>query len=253
MIRHVGARAGAQRRWDIWCEWGPSALAALGAASDVVVIVDVLSFSTCVDIAVSGGAEVFPYLWRDERAAGFAAEIGGVLAGPRGRPGLSLSPASFLGVAPGTRVVLPSPNGATLSHGAGAGRVLTACLRNAGAVARAAARSGQRILVVPAGERWPDGSLRPCIEDWIGAGAVIHGLGGRLSPEAEAARHAFRACAGDLPRVLGDCTSGQELVERGFAADVALAAELDVSDAVPDLRDRAYRRLDPSTACGLAR
>jgi 2-phosphosulfolactate phosphatase len=69
---------------------GALGLAALAPASDVVVIVDVLSFSTCVDIAVARRAEVFPYLWGDERAVGLATEIGGVLAGPRGRPGARL-------------------------------------------------------------------------------------------------------------------------------------------------------------------
>ncbi len=239
-----------QERWDIRCEWGAPALDALAPVSDAVVIVDVLSFSTCVDIAVARHAEVFPYRWEDERAAGFAEEIGAALAVPRGGPGLSLSPSSFVGVASGTRVVLPSPNGATLSQRAGNGLVLTACLRNATAVARAAATAGRRILVVPAGERWPDGSLRPSIEDWIGAGAVIEALPGTRSPEAEAALASFRACAVDLPRVLRDSVSGQELSGRGYATDVTLAGELNVSDAVPVLRERAYRRLDPATTHG---
>jgi 2-phosphosulfolactate phosphatase len=69
----------AQERWDIRCEWGALGLAALAPASDVVVIVDVLSFSTCVEIAVARQAEVFPYLWGDERAVGFA---NGIMGGP---------------------------------------------------------------------------------------------------------------------------------------------------------------------------
>jgi 2-phosphosulfolactate phosphatase len=208
-----------------------------------VIIVDVLSFSTCVDIAVSRGAVVFPFAWRDARATAFARDIGAELAGPRGQTRFSLSPASFLHISPRTRVVLPSPNGATLSHGAGPGLVLTGCLRNAAAVAQAAQAAGKRVLVLPAGEHCPDGSLRPCVEDWLGAGAIVDALPGTCSPEAEAARATFRAVSADLPRLLRGCTSGQELIDRGYEDDVSLAAAVNVSEAVPVLWEGAYHRL----------
>ena len=230
------------------CEWGRAGLAALAPSSDVVIIVDVLSFATCVEIAVSREAVVLPFGWHDARASAFASRMGATLAGPRGSGGLSLSPESMLGLAPGTRVVLPSPNGATLSLAAGPGRVLAGCLRNATAVARAAAAAGPRILVLPAGEQGPDGSLRPCLEDWLGAGAILSALAERLSPaalsgEAGAARAAATAARDALPRALRACASGRELRERGCAADVELAAALDVSAAVPVLRDGAYHWL----------
>jgi len=232
-----------QSRWEVRCEWGRRGLVALASVSDVVVIVDVLSFSTCVEMAVAQGAVVFPMAWKDARAVEFARAVGAELGGARGETKFSLSPASFLRIAPGTRVVLPSPNGAALSQVQGQGLALAGCLRNAAAVARAAQAVGPRVLVLPAGEQWPDGSLRPCVEDWLGACAILNALGGTFSPEAEAARAAFHAVETTLPRLLRDCTSGQELVKRGYGDDVALAAALNVSEAVPVLRHGAYRRL----------
>ena len=56
----------------------------LSRTSDVVIIVDVLSFSTCVDIATDRDATVFPYLWKDDRAHEFAIAVDAELAAPRG-------------------------------------------------------------------------------------------------------------------------------------------------------------------------
>ena len=232
-----------QDRWDIRCDWGPAGLRALGPSLDVVVVVDVLSFSTCVEIAVGRGAEVFPFRWKDAGAEEFARKVGAELAGARGNAKYSLSPASLTGVVEGTSVVLPSPNGATLSLAATQARVLAGCLRNAAAVARAAESLGRRIGVIAAGELWSDGTPRPCLEDWLGAGAIIHHLAGSLSPEAEAARATFRQLGPDLASLLLECASSRELCERGYSEDVALAAALDVSEVVPVLEGGAYRRL----------
>jgi 2-phosphosulfolactate phosphatase len=122
--------------------------------------------------------------------------------------------------------------------------VLCGCLRNATAVARMARSLGRVIAVIPAGEQWPDGSLRPALEDWLGAGAILCGLGDRLSPEARAARNAFAASRDDLAAILEECASGRELRERGFLSDVALATLLDASDAVPVLESGVFRRAD---------
>lgn len=227
---------------DIRVEWGADGVAAWMAVSDAVVIVDVLSFSTCVDVAVGRGAVVLPFTEGGDAAAAFAAQVGATCAGPRGRGGFSLSPASFTSVPAGTRVVLPSPNGATLSLQASAVPTFAGCLRNATAVAQAAARFGGRITVIAAGERWPSsGRLRPALEDWLGAGAVVAALAGRRSPEAEAARLAFVAVGGQLDAVLRECVSGQWLIDRGYGEDVVLAARHDVSRCAPLLRDGGYR------------
>ena len=67
-----------QRDHAVRFNWGlPGALA---TAADVCVVVDVLSFSTSVTIAVERGMQVFPFAWKDERAASYAARLGAALA-----------------------------------------------------------------------------------------------------------------------------------------------------------------------------
>ena len=79
------------------------------------------------------------------------------------------------------RLVLPSPNGSTVSArlAAAGATVVGVSLRNAAAAAawvRARAGDGP-VAVVAAGERWYDGPLRPAAEDLWGAGAFIAALG----------------------------------------------------------------------------
>jgi 2-phosphosulfolactate phosphatase len=181
----------------------------LRARVSVFVIVDVLSFSTAVDVAVSNGAVVYPFAYGDPDAALLAAErVGAVLAQPRRAAGgqFTLSPASLMRVSPGLRLMLPSPNG-----------------------------------VIPAGERWPDGSLRPAIEDWLGAGAILHHLDLPCSPEAELARGVWRQAGPDFARLIRGSVSGRELEEGGFSGDVALALAHNVSTTAPLLAQGAYR------------
>jgi 2-phosphosulfolactate phosphatase len=45
----------------------------------------------------------------------------------------------------------------------------------------------------------------------------------------------FEAASDRLPDWLRSCSSGRELVERGFAEDVLMAAELDVDAVAPEL------------------
>lgn len=233
-----------QHDYMVRCEWGAEGIAALAPESDVIVIVDVLSFSTCVDVATSNGACIYPYPWNDETAERFAVSKQALLA-RRGRAdpsGYSLSPASLCAIPPGTRLVLPSPNGATLSHATGSTPTLAGCLRNASVVAQTAQRLGRRVSVIAAGERWLDGSLRPAIEDLIGAGAILAHLSGARSPEAEIACAAFRHAQADLMGYLAQCSSGRELIGRGFAEDVQIAAALNVSGCAPLLIEGAYQR-----------
>jgi 2-phosphosulfolactate phosphatase len=225
-----------QAEFNLRCEWGRRGLNAVGVAVDGIVIVDVLSFSTAVDIASSRGAAVYPYRWKDDSAKQFAMAKHALLAGSRGGTDrFSLSPSSLLDIPAGSALVLPSPNGSSLSLSTNGVPTFAACLRNAPQVAKRAALRGSRIAVVPAGERWQDGSMRPCLEDLVGAGAVLLALPGTKSPEADLAVSAFLKCRQNLADVISRCSSGKELVEAGFLHDVELAAEYAVSSTAPVL------------------
>ena len=226
-------------------EWGLAGVDALFDRADAFVVVDVLSFSTCVDVACSNGAQVFPFPIHDRKAA--EAEAGrrnAQLAGKRSDESarFSLSAPTLQEIPDGTRLVLPSPNGSHISFAAKDKPVLAGCLRNAAAVAahaKALVKNGT-LAVIPAGERWEDGGLRPAIEDLIGAGAIISDLTGTFSPEAVVARDAFRAARHALLDRLIGSVSGIELRKRGFPQDVEIAATLNVSGCAPILREGAY-------------
>ena len=234
---------------DVRFEWGVEGLRRLAPGVDVVVIVDVLSFSTCVDVAVARGATVFPYRWRDETAEVFARENGALLAVSRGRTTsdrpYSLSPASLEALPPETRLVLPSPNGSTLAAVAAesGAAVIAGCLRNARAVAAAAHELGQTVAVIAAGEQWEgsDDPFRPAIEDMVGAGAILAALRPTTpSPEAIAAIAVYAAAAAALLPFIAACSSGRELAMLGYGGDVEIATQLDTSDIAPVLRDGAF-------------
>ena len=252
-----------QRAYPVRFEWGPTGAAATAGDAAYAVVVDVLSFTTSVCVALERGIVVHPFAWKDQRAEEYAASVGATLAvgryeARRRGGGVSLSPAS-IAAAPGVeRLVLPSPNGSSIAAALAAGpTVLAACLRNRTAVAthlsdqvslhaRRGVTSGG-ITVVAAGERWPNDSLRPAVEDLWGAGAVLAalvdlGMDG-LSPEARMAEAAYRSVAGDLAAAVAACASGRELVDGGFPEDVALAAELDVANRVPALSGGAFAHL----------
>jgi len=218
----------------------------------VLIVVDVLSFSTAVDVATSRGASIYPSHFRSSAESAQLAELyGALLAVPRRKRSAespyTLSPASLDALPSGTRLVLPSPNGARCVRAAyerGIATVVVGCLRNATAVAAfASAHAGTgAIAVVAAGERWPDGTLRPALEDDLGAGAILAALGAgpTASPESRYAANAFRTGRATLADDIRASVSGRELIESGYADDVERALEIDASRNVPVLRPDGF-------------
>jgi len=230
-------------------DWGPTGAAAIAEGADLAVVVDVLSFTTTLCVALERGMTVLPFSWKDERAAEYAATHGATLAVGRlearrgGEGTVSLSPGSMQAAEGVDRVVLPSPNGSSICFGlaGGGATVVGACLRNRAAVADWLQQQGGTVAVVAAGERWPDGSLRPAVEDLWGAGSVLALLpDADLSPEARQAAAAYRAVEADLAAALAGCASGVELADAGFREDVELAAEPDVTSVVPVLTEGEF-------------
>lgn len=226
-------------------DWGRDGTHRAVERGDMLVIVDVLSFSTAVVTAVHHGGVIYPCS-QDEDAAAFKQRIGGEVAVHRrdvpqkGR--FSLSPLTYEHIEPGTKVVLASPNGATCSRYARQVLYLFAgALVNAQAVASAVSQVLEKhalnVTVIACGERWKttleDGELRFAVEDYLGAGAILSYLQQEKSLEASVCEGAFLYIQDKLEQVLWECESGRELREKGFGVDVQHAAQLNVYDSVP--------------------
>jgi 2-phosphosulfolactate phosphatase len=232
--------------------WALPAALALSDPAGALVIVDVLSFSTSVTVAVGRGTAVYPHPWPDPGVEAFAAGRDAVWAVRRdqvsARHPWSLSPAHLLSAPAPGRLVLPSPNGSAIAAAATAGHLLAGSLRNATAVARWLSGHGfghpdRPAAIIAAGERWPAGELRPALEDLLGAGAIIAALGlpDALSPEAAAAAAAWRHHRPDITDVIHRCSSGQELTAAGHVPDIDIAAQYDTQETVPILTGGAFR------------
>lgn len=231
-----------QNHHELRFDVGPLAAARLASLCDAVIVVDVLSFSTAVSVATARRAVVHPFPFKRKGLDGqpspeaYAESLDALCAGRRGKSRYSLSPPTLRNLAADDRIVLPSPNGATVSLAAAGTACFAGCLRNARAAARAAQACGRRIAVVACGERWPeDDSLRYAFEDQLGAGAILSFLAGEPSPEAAAALAVFRASEANLAPLLRACATGRALIARGFGGDVECAAELNADTAAPRL------------------
>jgi len=233
----------AQHPYRCRLDWGRDGTRRAVERGDVLVIVDVLSFSTAAAAAIHYGGIIYPCA-QDEDPVAFAQCIGGEAAAHRRRDvpkkgRFSLSPATHVNIEPGTKVVLASPNGATCSRYAGQVPYLfVGALVNAQAVALAVSqvieKHGLNVTVIACGERWKtpleDGELRIAVEDYLGAGAILSYLKQEKSPEARVCEGAFLHVRSGIEDVLWECGSGRELRGIGFGLDVQHAAQLDIYD-----------------------
>jgi 2-phosphosulfolactate phosphatase len=246
-----------QAGYRVRLEWGRRGARAAAERRDVLVVVDVLSFSTAAITAAARGISVYPCATKGDAEA-TALRVGGEVAVARqdvpAKGRFSLSPVSFaeaLEPVAGAKVALASPNGATCSrYGREVPHLFVGALVNAAtvvvAVEKALEETGGAVTVLACGERWgepnEDGELRFALEDYLGAGSILSSLPADLtaSPEARAASAAFRDAAPDLESALLGSGSGIELVAKGYRGDVLHAARLNLYSAVPTLREGRY-------------
>ena len=230
----------------------PPAPAALGGAA--VAVIDILRATTVHATLLGGGAEtIYPVAeWSDAHAlrdvipgAHLIGEIDS-LPGPGAEFGNSPTEFAALDVR-GWRAVQVTGNGTrALSAAARAPFVVSACLRNLSACAAAlaqAAASQERIAIVCSGDH---GGRTASLEDAVAAGAYVDALAARLPLElgngALIALRLWRAYAHDPLEALKESPHGRDLLELGFADDLAYAAALDAEPAVPLLTRDAEGR-----------
>jgi 2-phosphosulfolactate phosphatase len=230
-------------------EWGQRGARESAERGDITIIVDVLSFSSTVVTALQYGAIIFPHP-NNAAAKGYATNLNAKLIIGRAeasRQGAAtLSPVSFNSTNLGEKLVLCSLNGAICTWiAAQVPALLIGSLLNASSVAAIANQiqlaTGANITVVPCGEQWEgiiheENKLRPSIEDYLGAGAILSELNGTKSPEAKVCINAFQHSEEILSELIWDCGSGRELRERGFENDVLHCARLNVLNTVPLLK-----------------
>ena len=216
--------------------WGQDGLTYYGAFFKAIVIVDVLSFCTTLDLALSKGSSIIPTkIEHEDELLALSKHHHAILAKKRTEEGVTLSPSSMQYVESNQTILLPSPNGSTLGDIASQfGKpVFAGCFRNSQALAHALNVKGYfPILFVAAGERYPNKGLRPSIEDYWGVGSILARLHGAKTLEADYAMHSYLAASKDLKNNLIACESGLELVLKNFRQDVELAAELDISTTI---------------------
>ncbi|WP_413300059.1 2-phosphosulfolactate phosphatase [Bacillus sp. 1P10SD] len=235
-----------QSPYECRVEWGRRGAREAAERGDIIIIVDVLSFSSTVITALRNRAIIYPYP-RNLDGKKFAAKIGGEFilgraeAAQIGAP--TLSPVSFGKAHNNKKYVLTSLNGAYCTWIASqVPALLIGSLLNAESVAAAAnqlqKQTKANISVIPCGEQWEgsgeyEDTLRPAIEDYLGAGAILSYLEGSKSPEAELCMISFLHSIDNLNNLIWDCGSGRELRGRGFETDLDHCSRLNVYQTVP--------------------
>lgn len=200
-----------------------------------VVVIDVLRATSTVVTALAAGARSVQPVTSITRALAGRTHphviIGGERNGlrPRGFD-LGNSPAEYTAERVRDRdVILTTTNGTrAFARAERARRTIAGSLLNRTAVARTLAKEREVVLLCSGNQGIPS------FEDLLAAGAIVDALGGPASDLGMVAQDAFRQRQADLPRALAQGRHGRHLIELGLGADVALCAQVDLHDLVPE-------------------
>lgn len=267
---------------EVHVEWGPPAVEVFEGWADVVVVVDVLSFSTAVDVVVSRGAAAVPSAIDREAIARLGEQHGAHVAVPRSKTSAtrpySLSPASLGSLPANSTVVLASPNGATLTARLAAGgaspsqpasgqrasgRPASGQPASGGSVSRDGPSGGQASSVQSSGGQIV---VAGCLRNAAAVGVYVASVGSRVGvlaagerwPQDGSLRPAFEDLIGAGAVIASVASAANARLSSEASASTAAFAdakddlELHLSECVSggELSDRGYE-IDVTWAAAL--
>jgi 2-phosphosulfolactate phosphatase len=191
--------------FDIHCCWGFKLDAEVIFSYDVCIIVDVLSFSTSLDLLLHAKQNTENILASTNLIRKFSPK----------------------------KLKITSPVGLPQQLKLHKKPVLVGCLRNARAVARIARQLGNTVLVIPMGDKLSEEEFKTCSEDFIAAGAIISYMKGVRSPESKAALDIYNTSKGDIEEMVKLSSSARHMTLKGFSTEVDQACQFNKSKHVP--------------------
>ncbi len=234
-------------------DWGVHGVKQAVKKGDIIIIVDVLSFSTSVAIAVKNSAFIFPALSNEDAVNikdQFNTEISVKRNEVPSKGNFSLSPATYYEIEPETKIALLSPNGATCTKQVDNSQsVFCGALVNCSTVAEAAfneaVKQNSNITVIACGERLKGTDdiykIRMAVEDYLGAGAILSKIPLPKTAESIVCENAYGKLVNHVPDLIWKCESGVELREINFGNDIHIATNLNSIPVAPVYRNGFYQ------------
>ncbi|MBM4307081.1 MAG: 2-phosphosulfolactate phosphatase [Deltaproteobacteria bacterium] len=224
----------------------------LALSRKTVVVIDVLRATSVIVHATSQGVlEIIPVATVEEafeKAKDFPPGST-LLGGERGSKkiegfDLGNSPREYIAEkVRGKRLILTTTNGTKAFHSVSSGKkVIAGSFFNIGAITKVCLDMNQNVLLYPSG----DGG-RFSLEDTICGGMLIdrivktEGDSIALTDAAHSAHILYQRFEANLIDVFYASIHGRDLVAKGFEADLAYCAQVDIIDIVPTFRDGVIR------------